>query len=406
MKFSMQSTSKREKDSKLKSGSWIFLTAPRKSEFRKLVFALHKWLGLTAALYIMMMSLSGVSLVFHDEISEYLCPPRHIVPGSQIRSFNQIRDAAEAAFPRHKTTGFISQAKEDLPLSIFATSKVAGSIHLEINPYTCEVLGLKQENEALKFLSQLHFNLLNGSAGRTANGFGAATLLLMALTGLIVWFRGMGNWRSGYRFRLTGKKRTVVWSFHSTLGAWAFPLLLIWGTSGMSFAFPATFEQTLNLVFPVSSQQKDLPIASERNEASERIGKTDFDKLAAAALAAVPESASVKRIALADKKRKSIRVWLIMKNVKKEETLVHIDPASEKVYAIVDPEKVPSGDRILRLLLKLHFGTILGSLSKCIWVFAGLIPGTLAATAIFLFVSGLKQGKNKERVSQESAELD
>lgn len=375
-----------------KYGIWTFIKAPRKSNLQRLALVIHKWLGISIALYIIVMSLSGVSLVFYDELSDLLYQPGKVTVASQTCSFNQIRDAVETTYSYKHVTGFIASTERDRPFSFFATDAGENSTLVEVDPYTGKVLGTAQENEVLKFLRDLHFNLLNGTGGRTVNGYGAVALLIVSITGLIAWFRGIDTWSSGFRLSLRGTPRTIVWNIHSAIGIYALPLLCIWSVSGIYFGFPTFFERATNTVFPVSQQQNDhKQVQQAAKKEVERIdAKANLDELARTAINAVPEATAVQRISLANKRRQSIRVWLRLKD-SKNEAQVHIDPVTSAVFAVVKPESALPGDLFLQWLARLHFGTFFGTASKCVWLIAGLVPSILSISAIYLFASGFKR---------------
>lgn len=377
-----------------KYGTWVFANTPHKTRVRKLAFTFHKWLGIVLALYMLMMSVTGVSLVFVNELSAWLTPQTHIAVGAQRRSFNQMKIAVERANAHHEVTGLYCPKEKDLPASVFTSDADGNSSTFEVNPYTGKVLGLKPENQILDFLCRLHFDLLFGSTGRTANGFGAIALLMLTATGIMVWWRGAEKWMSGFRLRLHGAPRTAVWSLHSTLGAWAVPLLLIWAVSGVYFGFPVLFEQSVNAVFPVSSQKKQPVGGATRSGAEFTAGKAigDLDKLAASALRAVPNAVAARRIALASERRNTVRIWVETPGAAGD-TQVHLNPVTGKVFGVSSGDEVTAGDLILQWLAKLHFGNFYGTISKCAWVVLGLLPGALSITAIYLFFTGVKRRK-------------
>jgi uncharacterized iron-regulated membrane protein len=48
---------------------------------------------------------------------------------------------------------------------------------------------------SMEWLVNLHENLLSGSVGRLVNGFGAVCVTLLCLTGAVIWWPGIKNWR-------------------------------------------------------------------------------------------------------------------------------------------------------------------------------------------------------------------
>ena len=91
----------------------------------------------------------------------------------------------------------------------------------------------------IEWLVKTHDELLWGSAGRFVNGLGGMCLVLLCLTGAVIWWPGVKNWRRSLTVNWQAHFGRISWDLHSALGFWVFPLLLVWGLSGIYFAFPA-----------------------------------------------------------------------------------------------------------------------------------------------------------------------
>ena len=92
---------------------------------------------------------------------------------------------------------------------------------------------MSSEHTAVKWLVDLHDDLLGGRKGRLVNGVGASCLTLLCLTGLLIWWPGVSRWKRSLIVRLnTGWKR-FNWDLHSALGFWMFLFVLMWGVSGL-----------------------------------------------------------------------------------------------------------------------------------------------------------------------------
>lgn len=384
----------------------ILLKTPQRSRFRKIVFNFHKWLGVFVALYFLLMSLTGVSLVFHDELSAWLCPSPAISVKPDRQPFSVIVENSEREFPGYAVTGIIVSHQATHPVDVFASNSDGKKINCEVDPYTGKVLGLKAESAILKFLRDLHFNLLNGKTGRMVNGIGASCLFTLIVSGVIVWWRGISNWLDGFGMRLTGSLKRVTWNLHSALGVWLLPVLLVWSISGFYFGFPEFFEQNLNLVFPVSSQKKlaepDENKEPELNRANQ-LERIPIDQFVATAMASSNSREFVERIAYPDKRRKSVRIWLgdiENDDANAARTQVFLSPSSGKVLAVSTSDAPPAGDLIIQTLMKIHFGTIFGTVSKTAWLLVGLTPAILSVTGLFLFAHGIANRKEKKEDSR------
>jgi uncharacterized iron-regulated membrane protein len=90
----------------------------------------------------------------------------------------------------------------------------------------------------------LHENLLFGTKGRFVNGVGAICVILLCLTGAVIWWPGVNNWRRALTVNWRSLFARFTWDLHSALGFWSFLFVLMWGISGFYFCFP----QTVNLL--------------------------------------------------------------------------------------------------------------------------------------------------------------
>ena len=102
-------------------------------------------------------------------------------------------------------------------------------------------------NELSKWISierivQLHQRLMLGrETGLLVNGTGAICLTTLCLTGAVIWWPGIKVWRRSLTVNWRAHFARIIWDLHSALGFWCLPFLLIWGLSGMYFAFPRPF---------------------------------------------------------------------------------------------------------------------------------------------------------------------
>jgi uncharacterized iron-regulated membrane protein len=94
---------------------------------------------------------------------------------------------------------------------------------------------------SIEWLVNLHENLLSGATGRFVNGLGAICVTSLCLTGAIIWWPGIKNWRRSLTVNWGGSFARIIWDLHSALGFWCFFFILVWGISGIYFSFPPLF---------------------------------------------------------------------------------------------------------------------------------------------------------------------
>ena len=100
---------------------------------------------------------------------------------------------------------------------------------------------------SVEWIVKLHSNLLLGSTGRLVNGIGGICLTLLCLTGAIIWWPGVKNWRRSLTVSWSSQFPRINWDLHSALGFWSFLFVLLWGISGIYFSFPQWFAVLLLL---------------------------------------------------------------------------------------------------------------------------------------------------------------
>jgi uncharacterized iron-regulated membrane protein len=91
---------------------------------------------------------------------------------------------------------------------------------------------------SVEWIVDLHENLLSGANGRFVNGMGAICVILLSLSGAVVWWPGIDNWRRALIVNWRSFFARFTWDLHSALGFWSFPFVLMWGITGFYFCFP------------------------------------------------------------------------------------------------------------------------------------------------------------------------
>src|SRR2546426_12565193 len=75
-------------------------------------------------------------------------------------------------------------------------------------------------------LLELHDDLLAGETGRRVNGIGALLVIVVAITGIVVWWPGFTTWRRSLTVHRNVGWQRFTWHLHSMIGFWTFGLTL------------------------------------------------------------------------------------------------------------------------------------------------------------------------------------
>jgi uncharacterized iron-regulated membrane protein len=214
---------------------------PQSLWIRKALFQVHLWTGLGIGLYIAAISISGSALVYRRELTREFARKTAVVgERGQRMNAEELTQRAQRAYPTYQVDNLREGETPDEPDDI-VLERGHKRIERLFDPYTGADLGDPDSaiEGALQWLADLHDNLLGGHTGRLANGIGACLVTLLALTGAIIWWPGIQNWRRSTTVKWTARFPRVNWDLHSAIGFWCWLFVLAWGISGIYFCFPA-----------------------------------------------------------------------------------------------------------------------------------------------------------------------
>jgi uncharacterized iron-regulated membrane protein len=192
--------------------------------WHKQFFRIHRFTGLIAGAFLLLLSLSGSILLFSDEIDEATHPEYyHVAPQSTYKPLQELQQAAAQVIPGQPYLFFLHLPQSaDESLIMRAEYGPSFKRYIYLNPYTAEVLG--QHTNLGKFtgwLLYLHFNLLSGKTG-------AQIILVVGILFIISLLTGIWIYRHAFRKVLTFKvklewhQRNRRWrNLHRILGVWA-----------------------------------------------------------------------------------------------------------------------------------------------------------------------------------------
>jgi uncharacterized iron-regulated membrane protein len=106
----------------------------------------------------------------------------------------------------------------------------------------------------VSMLIDLHDNFLAGSTGRMLNGIGGIAVMMVALTGLVIWWPGIARWRRSLSLHAGVGWRRVIWDLHSMVGIWTAAFILVFALSGIYLCFPDVFHNFADSIQPVTDE--------------------------------------------------------------------------------------------------------------------------------------------------------
>lgn len=229
---------------------WV--SQPQTLGLRKAVFQLHLWSGIGIGVYVLLVSLTGSVLVFRNELYRVATREPIVLSGSGPRLTDaELEAAAGRAYPGYTTNRIIRPRNPDQAVDVTLQTANDHKDRL-FNPYTGEDLGdaVPVGIRLVSVLIELHDDLLGGTTGRRVNGAGALLLIVLAGTGMVVWWPGIKTWRQGLTVRRHAGWRRLVWDLHSMVGFWGLGIVVMFGLSGAYLGNPQPLQDWADRLQP------------------------------------------------------------------------------------------------------------------------------------------------------------
>lgn len=229
---------------------------PQRLWIRKALFQVHLWTGIGVGLYILVISLTGSLLVYRTELYRAATPaPSVVTPSGPRLTTEQLRQAAMRAHP-----GFVIDqvfpVKNANQAVIVSLRRDADRRERLFDPYTGRDLGnsIAWGIRVASWLLDLHDNLLSGPTGRLVNGIGALILILVACTGLVIWWPGIQAWRRSLMLHRKVSWTRFAWDLHSAMGFWTLSFVLLFAITGAYLSYPDPFQAVVDYVEPPTDE--------------------------------------------------------------------------------------------------------------------------------------------------------
>ena len=368
------------------SKNWavLFWHRPRLLLLRKTVFYVHLGLGLSIGLLASVTCLTGSLIVYKPEIESLtLGPVSHLVSPADPRtvSLQLAYDAVKHGRPDCKIVQAYLHAEPGLAWSFDLNCKPSGRVVVYVDKYRGNITGEDRfQGKWTQWIYDLHVRLLSGATGETINGIGALLLILLAATGLVVWWPGIRHWRSAFRFESRARWRRKNYDLHRLTGFFASLLVMFVALTGAYFAFPKTYESIV-----AWAAGKPSVLVAPRTAIGKSRGM-NLDAIYATAAQAMPVGETT-LLAFPQQKDApySLRRMLPGDWRRTGDNLVYIDQYTGQVIRINYHRGLSWPIRFTRDLYPLHFGTFGGNFTRVLWIIVGLAPATLYVTGVLMW---------------------
>jgi uncharacterized iron-regulated membrane protein len=201
---------------------------------------------------VVLVSATGSVLVYRNELYREATRDPIIVTESGARlTDEQLKGAATRAYPGYTVLSIGRGRNPDQAVRI-SLKRSADFKDRLFNPYTGADLGdsVPLGIWLVSKLIELHDDLLAGRTGRSVNGVGALILILLAFTGIVVWWPGIKTWRRSLTVHRKVGWQRFTWDLHSMIGFWSLGFILLFGITGAYLGNPQPFQDLADRLEP------------------------------------------------------------------------------------------------------------------------------------------------------------
>lgn len=359
---------------------------------RRTLFKLHSYLALVALIPLMIVSVTGSILVFKTEIDQLLMPNAAALPYHQ---------QLDATFGRQNHNALQANIKQSFPeyiigaWEVFNDGQEADRVYLVkkgtdewhkvyFDPHANQVLSepVSTTSNFTDWLLNLHYTFLLNGIGDEHSQWGTIIGLIAAL---ILTFLGISGliihrkfWLNLFKLRRHKDLRVFSGDLHRLIGAWASPVILILGMTGIYFNALAYYHE----VFEHPSDEHYYPTAELYDPSIDFQALIDDSQSQLEGFTPTyllyPYEPDVHFTVFGHQPR-------VNPFASKYSSTVTYDHGSGALLAVVDGREANAVVKVTDSFRELHFGSFAGLVSKLLWCVLGLSPLILGITGIYIW---------------------
>jgi len=221
---------------------------------RAILVRLHRWFGLSAAVFLFVAGLTGAIIAWDHELDGWLNPTLYFTQNTgPLRSAAELADLIEQHDPRVQVRYMPLAPEAGHAFIAFVEPRAAtagkvsepGYDQIFVDPVTGQTLGARTwgafslaRQNLLPFIYKLHYTLhLNYQGfdwGVLLLGCIAIAWTLDCLVAIWISFPSLAAWRKSFAFRWKSGGMRLTFDLHRSGGVWVWPLLLLVAVTSVS----------------------------------------------------------------------------------------------------------------------------------------------------------------------------
>ena len=388
----------------------------------------HRWGSLGLGLLLLVVVISGVVLVLNPEIEQVTHPSLYDTdPGPAKLAPGQALAVVHKELPEFDTAGaFIYDNRGAWEVHSPATGDVA-----RVDDTDGKLLGtIDREHGVMAFIANLHecgltceemsgyvpflaqpaqvfgFDLTLGNEGNWGGFILAVSgilLLVLVVTGLVIWWPWRGQFRRGLRVRRGKGRYKLNYDLHKVVGFVALPALAIWALTGINFELPKQTEGAYYAATPGSAAPDSIYEFESKPGSGPGVTMSEaIDD----ARGAAPSGSRLVSVSVPEKSEKGsyYEMWF----AHGVDTYAYSNyPGNYGVYVDRYSGKAhqyfpnPANDTVTNNFMQnwasaIHMGTLVGWLPRTGWILFGLTPLLLAVTGTVTWLMRRRMGRRRK----------
>jgi len=215
---------------------------------------LHRWLGLTVGLFLMIQGLTGAIMAFRDALEPIVVPSLIVSERPARLPVQGLLDAFHRAHPDADLTRAEFPDAANQAVIFKSTIKKARWL-TAIDPFDGRVVHDGTMTAwPLEFIFNIHEQLLSGPIGETLIGIEGISLLVLAIMGIGYWWPGRKRLKQGFRVKLDGSTDLRWRTLHRAVGGGVAVILLMSATTGVLMVWKEQVRGAMNVVAKTESR--------------------------------------------------------------------------------------------------------------------------------------------------------
>lgn len=264
---------------------------PIKGLVRRSILFMHRWLTFLMGIVLFLVAGSGAALVYQHEIDYMINEDRYPVTSGDI-GWQQIKENIQEAYP-DKHLYLLWWPRWNVPVyEAQLYDETDGYQIVAINPETGEIIqGEGEPNRIMGSINSFHTTLLSGEIGYWLVLASTISGVIIALTGIYLWWPGIKRLWKGMRIRTNRNFFILNYDLHQVAGALTSPFFLLMCVTGIAMAFPNFTTDSIHIVTGEDKPQEvywSEVKSAPRPEKFEETDRPDYDELLERAHQEVP----------------------------------------------------------------------------------------------------------------------